>query len=99
VVRKSSDPSPYYNCIAFAAGEDTRWWWPDPYGVYYWPLGVQREITVAAFVEAFRTLGYEVCQDGACEEGFEKIVLYVRIPTMPITVGAKRRWAVLIMLK
>jgi hypothetical protein len=43
-----------YNCVAWAAGDDARWWWPSP--VAYWPVANVSE-TVAAFVDAFGTLG------------------------------------------
>ena len=65
-----------YNCIAWAAGSDTRWWWPSGKG--FWPYGIPREETLPAFLAAFATLGYEECQDGAVEEGYEKIALYAR---------------------
>ena len=29
----TSPATPEYNCIAWAAGETDRWWWPDPMGV------------------------------------------------------------------
>ena len=63
-----------YNCIAWAADENNRWWWPD-YD-YYWPSGVPTESSLSAFVAAFRTLGYETCDSGSQEEGFQKIVIY-----------------------
>src|SRR5262249_26347171 len=66
------------NCIAWAAGEHDRWWWPDPQMDYYWPDGVPREQTVEAFIEAYRTIGYEVCLDGVREAGFQKIVIYAK---------------------
>ncbi len=31
---------------------------------------------VSAFVIAFRTLGYELCDDGVLEEGYEKVAIY-----------------------
>jgi len=65
-----------YNCIAWAAGNDTRNWWPDPVGIGYWPQGVPREVTFNAFLAAYRTLGYEVCADASLEEGREKIAIY-----------------------
>ncbi|HUW66401.1 MAG TPA: hypothetical protein VMW83_17210, partial [Spirochaetia bacterium] len=64
-----------YNCIAGAANDYSRWWWPNQYA--YWPEGVSEEETVDAFVEAFNTLGYEVCNSDTIEPGFEKIALYV----------------------
>ncbi len=65
-----------YNCIAWAAGDDRNWWWPDPDQEDAWPAGVAREETVAAFRDAFATLGYQVCDDERLEEGCEKIALF-----------------------
>ncbi len=64
-----------YNCIAWAAGSNELWWWPDS-GDSYWPPGVPREETVEAFIQAYATLGYERCADGSLETGFEKIAIY-----------------------
>lgn len=50
-----------YNCISWAAGENDRFWWPRPGESYYWPPGIPRELTKAAFVAAFETLGYREC--------------------------------------
>jgi hypothetical protein len=38
-------------------------------------LSIPREETIEVFQQAFETLGYEVCQGDALEEGFQKIVL------------------------
>ncbi len=65
-----------YNCIAFAADRDDRWWWPDPYGVGFWPDGVPREVKMEAFLKAYESIGYEVCADGQAEAGYEKIAIY-----------------------
>ena len=65
-----------YNCIAWAAGDDSRWWWPDPSGQCYWPEGVPRNITVTAFIEAFQGLGYEICSDSGLEQGVEKVAIF-----------------------
>ena len=67
-----------YNCIAFAAGDEDRWWWPLPKSpMYYWPPDVPRELSVEAFVAAFESIGYQVCPDGRPEMDHDKIVLYV----------------------
>jgi hypothetical protein len=66
-----------YNCIAFAAGEEDEYWWPDPDGIGRWPEGVRREETLDAFVELFLSLGYALCESWESEEGFEKVALYV----------------------
>lgn len=65
-----------YNCIAFAAGDDQNWWWPDAEGDDTWPSGVARAETVEAFHEAFATLGYVVCGDDRLEPGCEKVALF-----------------------
>ena len=74
--KQTSSPTPDYNCIAWAAGEDDRWWWPDAADIYYWPEQVVRAETVDAFVQSFALLGYCQCETGQYENGFEKVVLY-----------------------
>lgn len=64
-----------YNCIAWAAGDEYQWWWPIP--GKFWPAGVERVVSVDAFVAAFATMGYARCDNGDFERGFEKIVVYL----------------------
>jgi hypothetical protein len=72
-----------YNCIAWAAGVQSAWWWPDGFGEYYWPHDVPRSETVAAFAAAFGTLGYSPCEDRSFEAGIEKIAIYVDAAGVP----------------
>lgn len=65
-----------YNCIAWAAGINTRWWWPDPFDLGTWPTGVPRTVTISAFIDAYRTLGYAPCADGTYVVGKEKVALF-----------------------
>ena len=67
-----------YNCVALAASDTDRWWWPaGPFGGgTYWPAGAPNETTIAAFIAAFESLGYVVCADGAREPGYEKVAIY-----------------------
>ncbi len=65
-----------YNCYAFAAGDNTQRWEPDPAGQYYWPPSVPREYTIPAFIQAYQTRRYDVCGDGVQERAYEKIVIY-----------------------
>jgi hypothetical protein len=76
---KTSECDNDYNCIAFAAGELDRWWEPFPEeGLgYYWPEGATRSRMLPGHIEAFRTRGYEVCEDGSLDTSKEKIVIYV----------------------
>lgn len=66
-----------YNCIAWAAGNSEKWWWPDLQNQYFWPLKIPREETLEAFVKVYEILGYTICQDSEYENGFEKIAIYV----------------------
>lgn len=68
-----------YNCIAHAAGDSRRWWEPVPFPIpgYYWPSGVEPSFRPEALQACFESLGYEVCQDGEPESGYEKVALYV----------------------
>ncbi len=48
-------------------------------------------MTLEAFVQAFRTLGYEPCGDGELQEGLEKVALYTKngVPTYAARQDAK----------
>ena len=81
----TSPKTPNYNCIALAAGEEHRPWWPIPYDTapYYWPLGEQEDESLEVFIECFRSLGYEICDDDNLDQGFEKVAIYVDEDGMP----------------
>lgn len=83
-----------YNCIAWAAGDQSRWWWPA--SSYYWPVGAPRERTLSAFLEAFETLGYVECESATLEPRVERIALYARdhsLTGQPIPTHAARQLA------
>ena len=68
-----------YNCIAYAAGDTTRFWWPgeyEPLAPDYWPPSADKNATITAFIQAFRTVGYQECSNGRWEWAFEKIAIY-----------------------
>ena len=72
--RVTSPATRGYNCIAWAAP-------PDDGGgrtrtVTGPTEGVPREETIAAFVAAFATEGYAICEAGDLEADFEKIAIY-----------------------
>src|SRR5579862_1259345 len=71
----TSWPAPY-NCIAWAAEDTRRPWWPNARPDYYWPDGCPEAETVEAFIETFKTLGYEPCSDGSFEDGFLKVAIF-----------------------
>lgn len=87
-----------YNCIAFAAGDESRWWWPGPEepGGAYWPEGLPRETTLDNFRNAFRLLGYEECDSFELEDGYEKVAIYASasgVPTHAARQLSSGRWA------
>lgn len=66
-----------YQCIAWAACETHRKWWPiDNPPECHWPPGVPLDDTVECFVAAFATLGYEKCQSASFELGYQKVAIY-----------------------
>jgi hypothetical protein len=73
----TSERADEYNCIAWAAGNDSRWWQPSHTGGFYWPPDVPNQPTLASYIEAFATLGYVVCDSAATERGYEKVAMYV----------------------
>src|SRR5438132_1638094 len=72
-----------YNCIAWAAGETHRRWWPDRMLVDYWPKTIPRVPTLPAFMAAFSSLGYEACENPSLEPGFEKVAFFAKPPGTP----------------
>ena len=73
--RQTSKATAVYNCIAYAAGDESALWWPESLDAY-WPEGATGEETVAAVAAAFGTLGYYPCDDGTFEDGYEKVAIY-----------------------
>ena len=92
----TSPETPFYNCIAWAAGDTERCWWPDPNDQYYWPTGIPRHETLQAFTCLFENIGYAVCEEANYEEGFEKVAIYVNDLTGKPTHAARQvafgRW-------
>lgn len=70
-----SDETPEYNCIAWAAGDTSRWWQPGP--LYYWPAQAPQAITLESYRAAFELMGYQPCDSEELEPGFEKVAIYI----------------------
>ncbi len=66
-----------YNCIAWAAEEDHRFWWPDSQNTAHWPEEIERKNTLGNFISAFNLLGYYCCDTLEYEEGYEKIAIFI----------------------
>jgi hypothetical protein len=85
---ETSECTVEYNCIAWAANDKTRWWWPS--GYYYWPRAAARKPTLQGAMEAFATLGYAPCENGSHEAGVEKIAIYLKYRFGPLTHAARQ---------
>ena len=72
-----------YTCLAWAIEETDRWWSPLPDDDYYWPEGIPREVAMSAFVQAYETMGFMVCDDGELETGVEKLAIYATSDARP----------------
>lgn len=80
--QRTSEWDGRYNCIAHAAKDHKRKWWPLPIDHArkdrYWPEGAPRRVTVPAFINAFQIEeGYEPCDSAELEEGFEKVAIFI----------------------
>lgn len=61
-----------YNCIAYAADDKTTWWSHER--GYKWPAN--RSASIDSLVAVFVALGYEKCDSGEHESGYQKVALY-----------------------
>lgn len=65
-----------YNCIAWAANKNDEPWWPGVKG-YFWPTGFPKTETLDTFINVFEGyVGYERCEDGLLEVGYEKVAIF-----------------------
>jgi hypothetical protein len=85
-----------YNCIAWAAGDTSIWWWPEGNPRQnHWPSTVPRVVTLDAFRDAFATLSYAPCGGEEFEPGFEKVALFATpqgVPTHAARQLPNGRW-------
>src|ERR1041385_4289470 len=89
----TSSKTQNYNCIAYAAKDETQWWWPTPLWLtamyrlpqHHWPQGLPREYppTVENFFRAFEGKGFSRCGNSKHEYGYEKVALYVNSAGTP----------------
>ena len=77
--RTNNLPYGGYNCIAWAAGRTSQWWWPFDDPSAHWPIAVDSNdpTNPEQFVRAFALAGYSRCRNGRFRHGFEKVAFYV----------------------
>jgi len=88
----TSNADPRYNCIAWAYGNNNKWFWPMKR--CYWPANITREETIEAFIELFTSIRYQCCNDHLFEPGYEKVAIYALndIPTHAARQQHNGRW-------
>ncbi len=91
----TSPETPAYNCIAWAAGDDSRWWWPGQGGFAYWPEGIRAKEDLETFISLFESFGYQRCDNPTPKKGVEKVAIFVDAnnnPTHAARQLANGRW-------
>jgi len=68
----TSPETPEYNCFAWAVGVTDEFWEPGR----TWPIDTPTAHEVQVVIDAYRTRGFELCQDGSLEQGVEKLAIY-----------------------
>ena len=71
----TSEATKRYNCIAYAAGDESQWW--SNTDGYHWP-GASRTALIDDLVRVFEEMGYEACTDANKEKGFDKVALFAK---------------------
>jgi hypothetical protein len=83
-IQSPDDPS--YNCFAWAAGDNTRWWEPSGIGGHYWPPSLQtgyQAYTADNYLSAFQGEGYEQVGSAEFEIAYEKVAFFVNAAGQP----------------
>jgi hypothetical protein len=66
-----------YNCVAWAAKEDTCLWWePIMEPGCFWPEELPMDYAFENYVKVFELLGYHRCIDSSARSGYEKVAVY-----------------------
>jgi hypothetical protein len=91
---ETSQATPKHNCIAYAFGDTTRWWWPKR--PFYWPTAAPSEVTVHAFEQLLAHKGYRESATEQPEDGKHKIALFVTADGRPTHMASQLktgRWS------
>jgi hypothetical protein len=73
----TSPKDPRYNCVAFAVGDLTQFWYDVNINGYYWPPGARSADTIDGWTDVFELHGYRETTDRSLEPEYEKIAIYV----------------------
>lgn len=65
-----------YNCFAWAMRETMGWMDPDESPGNYWHDDVPRERRIENYLEVYRRFGFEECEHGFSDSGYEVIAVF-----------------------
>jgi len=72
----TSPTDPQYNCVAFAVGDLSQFWYDVNINGYYWPPGARSADTIEGWKDVFEIHGYRETIDRSLESEYEKIAIY-----------------------
>jgi hypothetical protein len=72
----TSDKDVRYNCIAWAVGDISNFWYDLEIRGYYWPPGVPSADTLDGWIGVFRLHGYAEAESAELEPDYEKVAIY-----------------------
>jgi hypothetical protein len=72
----TSAKDPRYNCVAFAVGDVSQFWYDVSINGYYWPPGARSADTIEGWTDVFEIHGYRETVDRSLELDYEKIAIY-----------------------
>ncbi len=73
-IKSARDPK--YNCIAFAVGDVTHFWYDAKISGYYWPPGTPSADSLEGWIKVFTDHGYRYADDDSLEPEYEKVAIY-----------------------
>ena len=71
-----SPRDPKYNCVAFAVGDTSQFWYDAGVSGYYWPPGAPSADTIEGWTKVFADHGYSETDDASLQSEFEKVAIY-----------------------
>lgn len=71
-----SPRDPQYNCVAFAVGDTSKFWYDAYVNGYYWPPGTPSADTLQGWIKVFSDHGYGEADDDTLEPEYEKVAIY-----------------------
>jgi hypothetical protein len=72
----TSPRDPRYNCVAYAVGDLTQFWYEVNIRGYYWPPGAGSADTLEGWTKVFGIHGYVETEDRTLEPEYEKVAIY-----------------------